>query len=129
MKNTQANFSNLSSIKPTTSFEEYATECGMSPLEGPYAVVFNLEVTDEDYSIYCNEENGDMGDRLCDAFYGTGIDGYRFLEEIAEEGFDSDDPEYLAKLFEERLLIIKYLHAGGFVPGDLRFVLIDKRTH
>ena len=104
-------------------------ECGGGDFkQSDYQFVINVELSDDGYWVYCDEGDGDLDDRLCDAFDKTGIDGYKFLDNFASEALWADDPHAAQNLFEERMSIIKYLKDGGFMDETYDFALHDMRV-
>jgi hypothetical protein len=95
--------------------------------QSDYRVVINIELSDDGYSVSCDEGDVDLDDRLSDAFDKTGIDGYKFLDNFANEALWAEDPKAAEDLFDERMIIIKYLKDRGFMDETYDFALSDIR--
>ncbi len=90
-------------------------------------ITFTVTFSDDGWRI-SSDVGSNLEDRLFDAFYLSGIDGYRFLDSFAEEASELESREDAAELFSERLGVLKYLQDGGFIGANYAFVFDDKRS-
>ncbi len=89
-----------------------------------------LEITfdDDGYYLACDGEYGDWGDMVADAF-SDGLDGGYFLDCVAQEAMEYDNPDQLRKKLSGLRRLFDYLKVGGFIDDRIDFAVVDLRSH